>query len=391
MQEIIQNLAIETLIPYENNYLDHTNNVNEITNSIKDFDFTTPIEVDENNIILAGHGRLQAAKSLGMTNIPFVLKISGWDEKKKAAYRFANNTSALKADVNYEMVDKELAFIGDEFDIEDYGFEMHKKSGIIEDTAPDAPVTPKTVRGDIYQLGEHRVMCGDSTVMEEVERLMNGKLADMIHTDPPYNVDYGISKIGVTRSIENDKQDPEHWEAFCKDLYEVFRRFNKGDIYMWGAPGPEGMKMRLWLVEAGCHWSTTIIWKKDRLVLTPANYQRMYEPCFYGWFDKSSFEADRKEVEVWDIKRPSDSKLPPTMKPIELCAKAITNSSKFRDTVLDLFLGSGSTLIAAEQVGRTCYGMEYEPKYCDVIVQRWVNMTGGKVILNGQEIDWAKS
>ena len=158
---------------------------------------------------------------------------------------------------------------------------------------------------------------------------------------------------------------------------------------MWGASGPEGMRMRLWLVESGCHWSATIIWKKDRLVLTPANYQRMYEPCFYGWFGKSTWKGGRKEVEVWDLKRPSDSKLHPTMKPIELCSKAIINSSKERDIVLDLFLGSGSTLIAAEKTGRYCYGIELDPKYIDVIVQRYVDYTGNnKIKLNGKEITW---
>jgi DNA modification methylase len=139
---------------------------------------------------------------------------------------------------------------------------------------------------------------------------------------------------------------------------------------MWGAPGPEGMRMRLWLIEMGCHWSATIIWKKDRLVLSPANYQRLYEPCFYGWFGKSSWDGGRKQVEVWELKRPSNSKLHPTMKPIEVCDQAIVNSSKQKDIVMDLFLGSGSTMVAAHQLNRKCYGMEIDPKYCQVIIDR---------------------
>lgn len=161
---------------------------------------------------------------------------------------------------------------------------------------------------------------------------------------------------------------------------------------MWGAPGPEGMRMRLWLTEMGCHWSATIIWKKDRLVLTPANYQRMYEPCFYGWFNKSTYDGGRKEVEVWEMKRPSNSKLHPTMKPIELCTRAIVNSSRERDIVLDTFLGSGSTLIASEKTGRICYGCELDCRYVDVIVQRYVDYTGNaNIIKNGEPITWQTS
>jgi DNA modification methylase len=164
--------------------------------------------------------------------------------------------------------------------------------------------------------------------------------------------------------------------------------FSKGgDIYMWGASGPDGMRMRLWLVEAGAHWSSTIIWKKDSLVLSPSNYQRMYEPAFYGWFKKSSFRADRKQVELWEIPRPKVSKEHPTMKPIELCATAITNSSKPSDLVLDFFLGSGSTMVAAHQIGRTCYGLELDPKYCQVIVNRLQKLDPTiKVTRNGQPL-----
>ena len=202
----------------------------------------------------------------------------------------------------------------------------------------------------------------------------------MIFTDPPYNVDYGVSKNPKhkIRTIENDKQSPKEWESFCKAIFENFKRFNTGDIYMWGASGPEGMRMRLWLTEMGCHWSATIIWKKQQLILTPANYQRMYEPCFYGWFDKSTYNKDRKQTEVWELDRPLNSKLHPTMKPVDLCLKGIKNSSKPNDVILDLFGGSGSTLIACEYSERICYMMELDPKYIDVIIQRWEKLTGQK-------------
>jgi len=145
---------------------------------------------------------------------------------------------------------------------------------------------------------------------------------------------------------------------------------------MWGASGPEGMKARLWLVEAGCHWSATIVWKKQQLVLSPANYQRMHEPCFYGWFNKSSFQADRKQTEVWEIDRPLRSDLHPTQKPVELALRAVGNSSKSSALILDPFLGSGTTLIACEKRGRRAFGLEIDPHYCDVIRKRWADFTG---------------
>jgi DNA modification methylase len=204
----------------------------------------------------------------------------------------------------------------------------------------------------------------------------------MVHTDPPYNVDYGASKNPrhKIRSIENDSLDADGWKAFCAGFLQNIKQFNSGDIYMWGASGPEGIKMRLWLIELGCHWSATIVWNKDRLVLSPANYQRKYEPCFYGWFNKSSYCGSRTETEVWDLKRPSDSKLHPTMKPVEVCEKAILNSSERDNVVLDLFLGSGSTLIACEKTDRICYGTELTEHYCSVIIKRWEQFTGKKAV-----------
>ena len=258
-----------------------------------------------------------------------------------------------------------------------------------DDAVPEPPKEAITQPGDIWQLGDHRLMCGNSTDNADVALLTNGDKAGMVFTDPPYNCDYGSSKNPrhKIRTIENDKQSPQQWEQFCKALFEMFREYSTGDIYMWGASGPEGMRMRLWLVEMGCHWSATIIWKKQQLVLSPANYQRMYEPCYYGWFEKSSFNNPmgsgnaRTETEVWEIDRPLDSKLHPTMKPVELCCRGISNSSKKGDIVLDLFLGSGSTLIACEKLGRKCYGMELDPIYCDVIVERWQEFTGKKAVL----------
>ena len=253
------------------------------------------------------------------------------------------------------------------------------------DKIPDVSDNPVTRPGDIWLLGKHRLLCGDAVNEADVQRLMDCQTADMIFTDPPYNVNYGGQIIDRhrNRKIINDNLSNEDWEMFCKKLFENFKKYNKGDIYMWGASGPNGMKMRLWLVEIGCHWSATIIWSKQRFVFGPAKYQRMYEPCFYGWFDKSSFVGDRKQTDVWNFNRPIVSDLHPTMKPVDLCAYAIKNSSLPGQIVLDLFLGSGSTLIACEQVDRICYGMELDPAYCDVIVRRWEDYTWQKAMRIG--------
>jgi DNA modification methylase len=187
--------------------------------------------------------------------------------------------------------------------------------------------------GDIFEIGEHRLLCGDSTDSDQVAKLMKGSLSDMIFTDPPYNVDYGANKKHPSwkiRSIENDKQTPKEWQNFCKALFSNFKLFNKGDIYMWGASGPEGMLMRLWLIESGAHWSATIIWKKQQLVLSPAKYQRMYEPCFYGWFDNGTHKwySDRKQESVW-IAKSKKEEGHTTPKPIEIITKALkTNTAK---------------------------------------------------------------
>lgn len=273
-------------------------------------------------------------------------------------------------------------------EIPDFAFKQEATEDDYE--IPDE-IETEIVLGDLFEIGLHRLLCGDSTDSDQVSKLMGGVLSDMIFTDPPYNVDYGANKHHPSwhiRSIENDKQSPKEWESFCKAVFANFKQFNKGDIYMWGASGPEGMRMRLWLVEMGAHWSATIIWKKQQLILSPAKYQRMYEPCFYGWFGKSTFRADRKEVEVWEINRPRESKEHPTMKPIELCAKGINNSSKHRDIVLDLFGGSGSTMVACHQIERTCYMNEFDPKYCQVIIDRMRKLDPDIVIKkNGEPYD----
>lgn len=383
-------VPIDSIKPAEYNPRKSNDKQNiDLKTSIERFGIKDPIIVNINperkNIIIGGHFRQRVAKQLGYTEVPVVyVDIADINKEKELNLRLNRNLGdfdlALLSEFTEDML-KDVGFDSAELDKIFATDAMDK-----DDEVPETSEIPKSVRGDIYQLGRHRVMCGDSILVDNVEKLMDGKKSKMIHTDPPYNVDYGSSKKPrhKIRSIENDSMEPQAWEDFCKGLYANFKLFNEGDIYMWGASSPEGMRMRLWLIEMGAHWSATIIWKKQQLVLSPAKYQRMYEPCFYGWFDKSTFGADRKETEVWEINRPLNSKLHPTMKPVELCEKAIKNSSQWDDIVMDLFLGSGSTLIACEKTNRICYGMEIDPKYIDVIIKRWEDFTGQKAVkLNG--------
>lgn len=356
---------------------------NNIKQSIERFSLCDPIVINKNNKIIGGHQRFSILKEKGNITVDVRVPNILLDEKQEKELNLRLNKNLAQWDFqllsNYdEDLLKDVGFFKEELDkIFNEGYNEK------DDEVPENP--PAIVqKGQIYKLGRHRLMCGDATLNNEVLLLMNGEKSKMIHTDPPYNVNYAANKKHPShkiRKIENDNQSPEEWEDFCKDLFVNFKEFNDGDIYMWGASGPEGMRMRLWLVEFGCHWSATIIWKKQQLVLSPAKYQRMYEPCFYGWFNKSTFGADRKETEVWEIDRPHNSKLHPTMKPIEICEKAIKNSSQRNDIVLDLFLGSGSTLIACEKTNRICYGMEIEPHYCDVIIKRWEDYTDKKAVL----------
>jgi site-specific DNA-methyltransferase (adenine-specific) len=389
--------AITGIRPYENNPRVNDKAVDTVAASLREFGFRQPIVVDKDGVIIVGHTRYKAAQKLGLEKVP-VHVAKDLSEVQIKAYRIADNQTATIADWNYDLLPIELKDLqGMEFDLDLLGFSDGELRRILEqavaegltdpDEVPDPPAEPITKPGDLWLLGNHRLLCGDSTHREDVLCLMDGATSDMIFTDPPYNVDYGASKNPrhKIRSIENDSMSSEDWSIFCHKMYEIFQEFNTGDIYMWGASGPEGMRMRLWLTEMGCHWSATIIWKKQQLILSPAKYQRMYEPCFYGWFGKSTFGEDRTQTEVWEINRPLNSKLHPTMKPVELCIKGITNSSSPGAIIFDGFLGSGSTLIACEQVGRRCYGMEIDPVYCDVIVERWSKFTGKKTVLSNKK------
>lgn len=373
----VRNVSIKDLIPYERNTKKHDKTqINNVAESIKQYGFVQPIVIDKNNTVVIGHCRLLAAKQLKMKEVPCVCVEDLTDEQVKAL-RIVDNKSN-ESPWDFDILPDELA----DLDLSDFDFDFgiyddEEETEIVEDEAPevDEDAEPITKLGDIWQLGRHRLMCGDSTDKATVQLLMDGKKADMVFTDPPYGVDYdGInndSRSGLedllTSAFENYKEnciDGASVYCFhsdkCADIFHaVFRSF--------------------------CHFSSMIIWEKQSLVLSQGDYQSIHEPCLYGWFDNGThrFFGDRKQTSVWQFDRKSVEGHT-TPKPIGFICKALENSSKRNEKVLDLFGGSGSTLIACEQLNRTCYMMELDEKYCDVIIKRWEKFTGEKaVLING--------
>lgn len=293
-----------------------------------------------------------------------------------------------------ESIDIDMSDFGFEIEIDD--IEEYKE--IIEDEVPEVPEQPKAKLGDIYQLGNHRLMCGDSTNEEDVSKLMNGVKANMVITDPPYNVNIGqgggsICSMRIQHhrtdgaTIKNDNMEDSKFYEFLLKMYKNIKKFTKagGAFYVWHAD-TEGLNFRLALDEAGLKVRQCLIWNKSHLVMGRQDYQWKHEPCLYGWIDGESHNwyNDRKQTTVIDYDRPTNSPEHPTMKPIGLFDYQIKNSSKEGDIVLDLFGGSGTTIMACEQNGRIGYMMEYDPHYVDVIIERWEKFTGKKAVkLNG--------
>jgi len=378
------------LKPFEKNPRKMTEKgMKDLKTSISKFGIAEPIVINTDNTIIGGHARYYAISDNGTEDVECYQP-----EKKLTPKEFKELNVRLNKNIAGEF---DFDILANEFELDDlleWGFEekeldldlWNDKTDEQLDEVPEPQKEAVSKLGDLFELdGKHRVYCGDATNKAHVGQLMCDVKADMVFTDPPYNVDYGYSKKNPhpshkNRSIEGDKQTHAEWIEFNEKLVQIFKEYCLGDLYMWGASGYDGMKARCIMIEGGLHWSATIVWKKQQLVLTPAKYQRIYEPCLYGWFDRSSFVGDRKNTEVWEVNRPLSSKLHPTMKPIELCAKGITLSSNQKNIVMDIFLGSGSTLIACEQTNRICYGMEIDPIYIDVILRRYHNLYPDKKI-----------
>lgn len=388
--EII-NRNVEELIPYERNPRKNDEAVKYVKASIEQFGFKVPIVIDANGVIVAGHTRLKAAKKLGMKEVPCIVADDLTPEQVKA-FRLADNKTAEIAEWNVELLNTELLDLEANFDMADFGFEITppfegNDDDFDADAVADAIEEPITKLGDIWTLGRHRLMCGDSTDRETVDRLMDGQKADMVFTDPPWNVNYGASDhpSWKQRSIMNDSMSTEDFKIF---LDKSFARLNEAVkpgamTYVVMSAQEWGSNMQA-LEEAGFHWSSTIIWNKDHLVISRKDYHTKYEPIWYGWKEGAARLApleDRKQSDVWDFDRPIKSEEHPTMKPVALVERAVGNSSKRDNIVLDLFGGSGTTIIACERLGRDCRMMELDPKYCDVIVKRWESFTGEKAVI----------
>jgi DNA modification methylase len=384
----IQEVAVEALIPYAKNSRTHSDaQVAQIAASIKEFGWTNPILIDGTKGIIAGHGRLMAARKLGYDKVP-VIQLKDMTESQKKAYVIADNQLAMNAGWDIDLLKIEVADLQEDgFDLELLGFdnkmldsllEPEVKDGLTdEDAVPELPKEPKTKLGDVYILGEHRLMCGDSTSIEAVEKLTDG-LVDILVTDPPYNVNYeGATKDKL--KIMNDSMDDEQFRQFLRDAFVAADAVMKqGAVYyIWHADS-EGYNFRGACRDAGWKVRQTLIWAKDSMVMGRQDYHWKHEPCLYGWKEGAAhlWAADRKQTTIIECKKPRVNDIHPTMKPVELMEYQILNNTKGQDVVLDLFGGSGSTLIACEKTGRKARLMELDPKYCDVIVKRWEEFTG---------------
>jgi len=370
-----------------------------LTRSIQEFGLVAPIIARrEDRTVIGGHQRLVAARRLGWKTLPVIFldlgveqarllnlalnKISGqWDTELLAQ---------MLADLKpVEDIDLSLSGFGEDEiakllkSLEARDKRSRPETFDLEAAWEEAQRAPGVTRGDIWRLGDHRVMCGDATDSEAVSRLVGAQRANMAFTDPPYNVDLGrhggASRTGRRRTIANDALPPEQWESFCRAWAQNLLAHVDGALYICMSTREWPVVSRV-LEELGGHWSDTIIWAKDRFVLGRADYQRQYEPIWYGWREGASHHwcGDRDQGDVWSIPRPAESDLHPTMKPLALVERAIENSSRAGDLVLDLFLGSGTSVIAAERTGRICFGMELDAHYCRIVIARWEAFSGLK-------------
>lgn len=385
----VQEVAVAVLKPYERNAKIHSGEqVQKIAESIKEFGFLSPCLIDREKNIIAGHGRVEAAKLLGLETVPCVF-IEGLSDEQRRAYLLADNKLTEMGEWDMDLVMSELTDLDAAgFDIEVTGFELELEEPEIteDDFEPIPPEEPKAKLGQIYQLGNHRLMCGDSTSLVDVAKLMRDEKAEMVFTDPPWNVSYGQeNERWKQRSILNDSMTTEDFKEFMNSAFSCMHWASRGGAMAYIVmSAQEWGNLMLTLAANGFHWSSTIIWNKDQLVLSRKDYHTKYEPIWYGWKDDEPRVhplKDRKQCDVWDFDRPKRSDEHPTMKPVELVARAITNSSDKGDIVLDLFGGSGTTLIASEETGRRCFMMELDPKYVDVIIGRWEDLTGQKAVL----------
>lgn len=383
------------LVPYARNARTHSDaQVAQIAASIAEFGFTNPILAGGDGVIVAGHGRLAAAQKLGIASVPVVV-LDHLTPTQRRALVIADNRIAENAGWDDAMLQVELAALqDDDFDLTLTGFDADALADLLagdetktegqtdDDAAPEVPETPVSRPGDVWLLGQHRVLCGDATDAGSYAALLGVERADMVFTDPPYNVNYANSAKdkmrGKNRAILNDNLGEGFYDFLVAALTPTLAHC-PGGIYV-AMSSSELDTLQSAFRAAGGHWSTFIIWAKNTFTLGRADYQRQYEPILYGWPEggERHWCGDRNQGDVWQIKKPVKNDLHPTMKPVELVERAIRNSSRPGDVVLDPFGGSGSTLIAAEKSNRQARLIELDPKYVDVIVRRWQDYTGAQ-------------
>ncbi len=395
-------VSVNKLVPYVNNARTHSpEQINKLRSSLREFGFINPIIIDKDYGVIAGHGRLLAAKEEGMTEVPCVFA-DHLTEAQKKAYIIADNRMALDAGWDEELLRVEIeALQADAFDLALTGFDEKELSKLFDDgneTEDDGfnveeelkrPVFSKA--GDMWTLGRHRLICGDSTKAETYETLMEGKKANLVVTDPPYNVNYE----GTAGKIQNDNMASEKFFDFLFDAFSNMEKVMADDasIYVFHAD-TEGLNFRKAFDAAGFYLSGCCIWKKPSLVLGRSPYQWIHEPCLFGWkkSGKHQWYSDRKQTTVWEFEKTKKNTDHPTMKPIPLLSYPIANSSMSNTLVLDPFGGSGSTLIACEQMDRSCYTIELDEKYCDVIIRRYIEFKGSSdgvsVLRDGAELKY---
>jgi DNA modification methylase len=399
--ERIEQWPLDRLKPYARNAKTHgADQVAKIAGSMARFGWTVPVLVAGDGEVIAGHGRILAAAQLGLTEAP-VIVLGHLTEAQRRAYRLADNKLTELGAWDEALVAGELQeLLAEDFDLAMLGFsdaeldellafDVGGEDGAADDAEviPEAPEDPVSRPGDLWLLGPHRLLCGDATVISDLDRLMAGSKADLCFTDSPYNVDYaggvGAENAGKGRRILNDALG-DGFERFLYDACTSIIAHTAGAIYMCMSSS-ELHTLQKAFVTAGGHWSTFIIWAKDRFTLGRSDYQRQFEPILYGWPDgaKHHWCGARDQGDVWFIDRPSRNDLHPTMKPVGLVGRAIRNSSPRGGVVLDPFGGSGTTLIAAERTVRVARLIELDPRYVDVIVERWQGETGRDAVLEG--------
>lgn len=393
--------------PYGKNPRKNEKAIPYVMNSIKEFGFKVPIVIDKNGVIVAGHTRYLASKKLGLEVVPCIVADDLTDKQIKA-FRLADNKVAEKAEWDMDLLLGELDDLLD-FDMDLFGFEgEHEKKVVEDDYNPEPPAEPKAKRGDIYQLGRHRLMCGDSTSVDDVKKLMDGAEADMLLTDPPYNVNIEET----AGKILNDNMKSDEFRLFLRNAFNSAKAVMRpGAVFHIWYGENEAYNFRGACQEAGLSVRQQLVWVKSQATLGRQDFQHMYEsvltgdelvdsemeergyePCLYGWKDGTghTWYKKRKERDVLFFDKPTHSAEHPTMKPILLFNYEMQCNTKAKDRVLDLFTGSGTTLIACEQNDRVAYCMEYDPKFVDVIIARWEAFTGETAVLVNPSEERAK-